>query len=621
MLQAACKSMLVVLLCCPGIVGAGKAPPSSVKDLQYGEMLFYYYQKDYFNSIVRLEIAQQQERLPNHKDEAELMLGGLVLSYGMRDAAREIFQQLLDDKDNDLSVHNRAWLYLAKISYQRGDLQGALDATAHITGKMTPSTRTATANLQSLLLIEEGRNTEAIDILESTRSGKHWTPYLQYNLGVAQIRNGQDSAGESSLERVSNTGGRTSEQRLLRDKANLALGYNYLQQGETEKSRLALEKVRLQGPLSSKALLGAGWADADAGKYSQALVPWTELSSRNATDPAVQESLLAVPYAMAKMELYGQSVRHYKESIAVLNNEKQQLDKSISAIQQGELLKHLQQSDRGTGYGWLQQLDLDTDSPALRYQVALMASHDFQEGVKNYRDLLSLGKNLDGWENSIAAYDDMLSARESRYQSHLPAVEHVLKTDTLATLQRRYTALADSIANIEKSGNSIEFANITETQHLQVLSDIEKQLARMPETPEINELRSKQKFLYGILSWQTGSEYKQRLWEKKKQLAELDNLIQQTGNAIDKLRLSDIEAPVGFSGFEKQIATQKGIIKNLQARTAEASRAQGTLLEQLAVNELQTQKERIDTYIVQARFALAQTYDESLNKATDGVAQ
>jgi tetratricopeptide (TPR) repeat protein len=622
MLQGNCKYVLLfVLLCFSYQTLARENPPSSVKDLQYGEMLFYYFQQDYFNSIIRLEIAQEQKHLPNHKDEAELMHGGLLLSYGMRDAARHIFRQLLDDQQNDLSVHNRAWLYLAKISYQRGDLPGALDAIGHINGMMTPSTRTAKANLHSLLLMEEGRNAEAIEIIENTRSGKLWTPYLRYNLGVAQIRNGAGNAGADNLESVRNADGRTSAQRLLRDKANLALGYSYLQQGETGKSRQALEKVRLEGPLSSKALLGAGWADAEAGQYAHALVPWTELSRREATDPAVQEALLAVPYAMAKMELYGLAVQHYKESIAVLIAEKHQLDISINAIQNGELLRHLEQSDSGTGYGWLQQIDLDTASPVLHYQVTLMASHNYQEGVKNYRDLLFMRRNLDEWATSIAAYDDMLATREKRYQSHLPAVEHVLTGNTHEILQQRHAALANTIAVVESTGNSIGLANTAEMQQLQTLSGIGKQLVNLPDTPEIRNLRDKQKFLNGILYWQVNNEYKQRLWQARQQLSELETLIQQTGKAIGNLEQADIDTPAGFSGFKKQISTRKTILKQLQSRTADASMAQGVLLEQLAVNELEAQKNRIDTYIIQARFALAQTYDSSLNNPTDGVVQ
>ncbi|HAJ92684.1 MAG TPA: hypothetical protein DCO71_08765 [Gammaproteobacteria bacterium] len=564
MRQGYCKYMLLcLLLSCSQQIQSREASHASVKDLQYGEMLFYYYQQDYFNSIVRLEIAREQGRLPNHKDEAELMLGGLVLSYGMRNTARDIFQNLLDDDQHDLSVHNRAWLYLAKISYQRGDLPGASNAIVKINGEMTPATRTATANLHSLLLIEKGRNAAAIDILKNTRSGKHWAPYLKYNLGIAQIRNGELQAGLDTLESVSKTGGDTPAQRLLRDKANLALGYSHLEQGETTASSQALEQVRIAGPLSNKALLGAGWANAEAGAYAQALIPWTELASRNVTDPAVQEALIAVPYAMAKMELYGQAIQHYQESITALNDEKRQLDISINAIQNGELLKQLQQSDPGTGFGWIQQLDLD--SPVLHYQTELMASHGFQEAVKNYRDLLFLRNNLDNWAHSVTTYDAMLTARQSRYQSQLPAAQQALDSNAFATLQQRKAALADTIASIESSENS--------------------------------------------------------MWQKKQQLSEIETLLQQTGKAIGKLQQADTVTPAGFSAFNQEISHRKTDIKQLQTRASRITQAQEILLEQLAVDELVAQQARIEHYIIQARLALAQIYDSSLNNPAKRIIQ
>ena len=48
-------------------------PPHDVKDLHYGDVLFYFYQDDYFDSITRLLAAQQLERLPHTEGEAELL--------------------------------------------------------------------------------------------------------------------------------------------------------------------------------------------------------------------------------------------------------------------------------------------------------------------------------------------------------------------------------------------------------------------------------------------------------------------------------------------------------------------------------------------------------------------
>ena len=622
MLQLSCKALLLaaLLVPCTHLVAREK-PATSVKDLQYGEMLFYYFQQDYFNSIVHLDIARQQDRLPNHANEAELMMGGLLLSYGMRNSARVIFQGLLDDQNNDLSVHNRAWLYLAKISWQRGDFTGALDAIAHVEGKMSPATRTATANLHSLLLLQNGRNAEAIELLESTRSGKHWTPYLKYNLGIARLRNGEQESGIQALVDITGYAGHSAENSLLSDKANLAMGYSFLQTGETEKSRQALEQVRLQGPLSNKALLGAGWASAEAENFSQALVPWTELSARDPMDPAVQESLLAVPYALTKMELFGRAVQKYKHGIEALNSENTKLDKSIAAIRDGQLLHYLQQHDAGSGDGWLQKLNLAADSPALRYQLSLMASHDFQEAVKNYRDLAFLEKNLAKWSASIAAYDDMLVSRKARYKSHLPAATHVLNNSPLPALQQQHARLQDNLQQIASTGNIEGLANSNEKRQLQQLADIENQLAELPDTAETRTLREKHKLLYGVIYWQLSGEYKTRLWATKQQLSELGMLTRQTEQSIGKLQQAELVTTAGFSGFETRIAEQKSRLRELRARTNQTFIAQGELLQQLAINELQAQKKRIDIYIVQARFALAQTYDSSLSHSKDRAVQ
>ena len=51
--------------------------PHQVQDLAYGDVLFYFFQDDYFDSITRLLAARQLGRVPHTPEEAELLLGGL----------------------------------------------------------------------------------------------------------------------------------------------------------------------------------------------------------------------------------------------------------------------------------------------------------------------------------------------------------------------------------------------------------------------------------------------------------------------------------------------------------------------------------------------------------------
>lgn len=603
--------MLVCLGFCQTAV-AGKQAPSTVQDLQYGEVLYHYYQQDYFTSIIRLLTARAQSRLPHHSDEAELLLGGLELSYGLHDEAERIFTRLLGADGAREEVRNRAWYSLAKVSWQRGEPSRALQALEKIDGRVPAPITADAANLRSLVLLSTGRSDEAIAVLQQARAGRDWSPYLRYNLGVALVRAGRSGEGEAQLNAVGTQKGNDEEARLLRDKANLALGYGYLQNGAAEKSRQVLERVRLEGPLSNKALLGTGWADAEAGDYARALVPWTELGKRVATDPAVQESLLAIPYAMTRLNLRGRAVQHYETAITVFQRERDDLDESIRAIGHGDLLAALRLEDNGFG-DRMQRLSSVTDTPALHYLPELLATNEFQEAVRNYRDLLALEGNLDSWARSIAAYDEMLAARKARYALHEPDAAKALRSETLESLVQRQSTISETIRRIETSGDLVGLATPNEAKQWNRLTKIGARIDRLPRTDETSAMRVRQQRLQGVLCWQMNADYKARLWQAKRQVAELDSLLAGARNSRDNLQQTGVSVTAGFEAFDERIAAHKSAIGRLQARTARTRLAQGSEIERLAVSELDRQKKRLDAYLVQARFALAHTYDSALN--------
>ena len=123
---------LLAALALPGRVCADEyLPPTVIQDPQYGEVLFYFYQDDYFPAIVRLLAAQKQSQFNHHGGEAELLLGGLYLSYGNHLQAAEIFNKLLAGNVKP-EVRDRTWFFLAKIWQQRGYLDESEQALANI---------------------------------------------------------------------------------------------------------------------------------------------------------------------------------------------------------------------------------------------------------------------------------------------------------------------------------------------------------------------------------------------------------------------------------------------------------------------------------------------------------
>jgi hypothetical protein len=71
--------------------------------------------------------------------------------------------------------------------------------------------------------------------------------------------------------------------------------------------------------------------------------------------------------------------------------------------------------------------------------------------------------------------------------------------------------------------------------------------------------------------------------------------------------------PTNNGEFAARVAALKARIDALQVRMVAVEQKQGDYLAQVAVAELDQQKNRLATYQVQARFALASMYDRAAN--------
>ena len=385
-------------------------PPVRIRDLDYGDVLFHFFKDDYFDAIVRLEVSRDLGRMPHHAAEAELLSGGLYLSLGLHGEATRIFNGLLAGSVPQ-SVSDRAHFYLARIGYQRGYYDEAAASLARIRAPLAGNLEPERKLLEANVLMAQGRHAEAAAKLQDWTDTSDWAAYARFNLGVALVRAGETERGRPFLEWVGTREVRGDEQRSLRDRANLALGYALLQQREPEPAALALSRVRLDGPFTNRALLGLGWAEADAGRSERALVPWLELRERPLLDAAVQESFLAVPYAYAKLASNGQAAQHYQFAVSAYADERRRIDESIAAIQGGGFLDTiLAAAPPGGDIGWLWQLENAPEAPHTRYLYHLLASHEFQEGLRNYRDLRIMQRNLERWRSSLEAFDAMIEA-------------------------------------------------------------------------------------------------------------------------------------------------------------------------------------------------------------------
>jgi len=602
----------------PAPDAAAKPPPHVVKDPYYGDSLFYFFQQHYFSSVTDLMVSQHFARVPHHVDEAELLRGGLYLSYGMHREAGEIFARLIE-KSAKPETRDRAWYYLAKIRYQRDLPAQAEEALAHVGASLPPELEEDRALLQANLLMERKAYAEAAKVLQTLANNPNAGVYVRYNLGVALIKSAATEQGTALLDQIGTAPVEGEEMLTLRDKANVALGFTALQNNRPERARTYLERVRLTGMLANKALLGFGWASAAQNQPKEALVPWLELSKRNTADAAVLEAKLAVPYAMGELGAYSQSLQLYSDAIAVFERERDSLDESISAIHSGKLLQGLLERNPGDEeMGWFRNIDRLPDLPHPEHLTPVLARHDFQEAFKNYRDLLFLTKNLREWQEKLGIYDDMLNNRRQAFAERLPRIRAQEGAIGLDHLEQRRDELARELTWAEAHSNVYAFTDPKEQQLAERLTHVRAMLDQSGDDPQLESERERYRRVAGALTWQLTQEYPDRLWDAKKQLRELDTELSQARERDNALAQAQREEPAHFEQFATRLSQLDYRIRSLQPRLAALVHAQERYIQGLAVAELEHQKEQLAAYATQARFAVARLYDRAnLGKAAD----
>lgn len=593
---------------------AGKINWKTIRELDFATTLYYFFQREYFTAIVYLTASQQKDVIQYHEHEAQILLGGMYLSFGMHREAGEMFDRLTADQIPQ-SVRDRAWFYLAKIRYQRDLFPEAEAAIRHIEGTLASEDLERERQvLHANILLAQARYPEAEQILASIKESTIWTNYARYNLAVAQIRTGETESGRKILEELGSIKAPDEETQALRDQANLSLGYSYIQEEKPEPALENLRKVRLEGHLSNKALLGLGWAYDQLNEPRKALAPWMELNKRNFFDPAVQESLLATAYALGKLNADNRALEHYQTAIEIYQGEIQRLEDTITLVHTGSYLRQIMEGETQNEMGWFWEMQETPKTPESYYLLHLLASHTFQEALKNFRDVNLLITNLQRWSEDIETFDTMLTTREAAYAAQVPRIQGHVDSQQSGRLQQTREHYAQEIERIVKENDIMGLANTSESIQLNKIRRIEERLDKLSAQRNLDEAREKYRLVKGALYWNIASNYGPRLWDLRKSLKELDDALQDHNHLTQNLAQRKDHTPSDFTDYKSRIDLMRGQIRHLQQQAMGTLNAQEKLLEDLAIHELREQQQRISSYLTHAQFSMAQIQDRAAHK-------
>jgi hypothetical protein len=620
-IRPALRALVVAVMasCALPALGADAAPVAAnheIKDPHYGDTLFHFFQSRYFTSVTTLMASQHFDRVARHADEAEILRGGMLLSYGMHREAGEIFAKLIE-KGAEPKVRDRAWYFLAKIRYQRGYLEEADAAMAQIGNQLPPELEEERGLLQANLRLARADYTGAVETLNALTTKTPGARYVRYNLGVALIKVGDTARGSTVLDALGREPAENEEYRSLRDRANVALGFAALTDNQPEQARTYLERVRLKSLHANKALLGFGWAAAAMKEPKLALVPWLELAQRDVSDSAALEAQIAVPYAYAELGAFGQSLDRYNDAIASFTRENTDLNESITAIRSGKLVEALMERNPGEEMGWFWSLRDLPEMPHAGHLNQVLAQHEFQEAFKNYRDLRFLTKNLEEWRDKLGVFDDMLANRRKAYADRLPQVRARASEINLDALRKRGDAVAAEVTAGEQAADGVAFANANQLDLKERIARVQAATKEAGGDADLVKARERARLAAGALTWQLAQDYSGRIWSAKREIAAINEELAQAQRRDAALAQAQRDEPARFEAFAKRIAALVPLLQVVLPRVAALTQEQQVAVQDIAVAELTRQQERLAVYSTQARFAVAQLYDRANDRGGD----
>jgi len=612
--------LLTILIFTVSSASAGTSAPKALKDLYFGEALYDAFQGDWFDAISKLdtELAQhhgldepERDTLYYHINHAEFAVGDFELAYRMHQRAGRAITAVIEGNVEE-PVRNEAIFRLARIYFQKDQPDNALYAVERISGAVPPNILDDLDFLRAQILMANGRFDEASRILKDLHDVKSLEGFSTYNLGISLIKDGKELEGRQYLDRTGQINSNDALALAIKDKSNLVLGSKLLEEKNFDGAKQVLDRVRLNGPFSNRALLGSGWADAFQGRFERAMVPWSILAMREVTDASVQEGMLAAPYAYGKLNVHSRAAVMYGRALENFGTELDKLEESIKSIREGHFLRALVREELKQDANWVVKLRKLPQTPETYYLLELMASHDFQESLKNYLDLEQLRKKMESWEGGLDAYEEIIEHRRAYYQPLLPAIDREFRR--LDSQMRLRLEQRDRIEQRLKNMLVVPRPDYLATSKERIFSEqiglLEKRLAAggtaLPSGIEarINRLR-------GVLHWNIYTDYDRRFTEAHEHLCDLNHEVDQLKRQYTAFVRTRQAATQSYEGYDDVIRRQRFLIREAREKVGELIARQGNMLETMAVNELTKRRERLAEFQVKARFAMAESYDRA----------
>jgi hypothetical protein len=319
--------------------------------------------------------------------------------------------------------------------------------------------------------------------------------------------------------------------------------------------------------------------------------------------------MLAIPYAQARLELIDQAANGYRSAIEVFDEETDRIDRAIGLIESDDHFDRLLTAGRldSTGSTW--QLEASLQIPETRYMIETLATHEFHEGLKRYREMTSHYRGLENWQQNVDVYASVIASQKKTLARKIRQAENTLREADLNSILSRQQRFAGVLDNIERFNDWLALANEQEFDSWRQISRLQASPVLATNSPEAEQARQKIRWLKGVLQFDLERRAEERLRGAVGDLREIGDVLTEAQEVRDQIERDMRMLPERYAALGEQADELAQRIEATRMRVEDSLVAQRALLQSIAVRELVAQKERLTGYTLQARLALATIYE------------
>jgi Tfp pilus assembly protein PilF len=559
--------------------------PAHIEDKLYRKALYFYFTGNYGEALNQISLNSQ--RFNSHSSRSRLFEAGIQVTLGLDKIATESLRALqknqiaadetgsvVDNTENSQSSTSPAELMLiallelAEQQIQQGDTKTAKQTLSQIT-EVSSSYSDQYQILTQLAYWPEvspqsvAHSAENSDEKSSSQQSSS-SAYIKLNKALLYMEQGDFELAEPILTKIKNTlwlppsktfwqllfnplsddnkrnlsekvNDERIQQQAVNDYAQLLLAQMYVKKERYEAAYYELKNFPQDSPYTESALFIFAFSAQKIKQYTMSLKLFDVVAERYPySNLGWQSSLLLAGQVVDQMSL-GEGMTSYQNAERLF----QQRLRELADFHQGFLLsddlltfspkkKKLVFPEVKTDVATESMIPFFTNSTYSTDSVWLQKAlfdNQLQADFQTLVELDLLTKHLKGQQQKNQWLKDTLVLNSKRKAKLAEMQQQTNYRSIIEQLKEQQQKISKIVTDSESKQQGHVFANQTEEQWLERIQASKQVVSSIKDNKNIDEYQKRIKRIEGVLTWQLHQSFPERLWQHKKQLKEIDQLL------------------------------------------------------------------------------------------------